>query len=372
MKLNSIQSLRAVAALLVVYVHSIDLQMEFGVSKQQGFFYLQNFGAIGVDLFFVISGFIITYVANKYEGIGQGFVFLAKRFRRINPAYYIASIIYLSIELLKITIAGQSSAISTKELINSIIDTTLIVPTVDAFYLYSPIMNISWTLAFEWLFYMLFFTLIISKTKNKPLFCGVLIIALVITGYVFNPSNFRYIFLTNPIMLEFILGIGICWLYLETKKTPTWLPIICVSVGVISYILLIIFGFGGVSQTLNIYTAELSLQRFLLWGMPSAFIVFGCIFLEKKNQLTILWNNKLILLLGNASFSIYLIHLTVFALIRMFYTRWGFFMPADIAIIVQLIIATIISIGFYKLIEKPLTKASKNGSEKKTGVLLTT
>jgi peptidoglycan/LPS O-acetylase OafA/YrhL len=71
MKLGSIQFLRAIAAILVLYAHSIDLQMGYSHSFQQDFFYWQNFGAFGVDIFFVISSFIISYSAGSYKGVRE-------------------------------------------------------------------------------------------------------------------------------------------------------------------------------------------------------------------------------------------------------------------------------------------------------------
>lgn len=369
MKLNSIQFLRAVAALLVVYVHSIDLQMGFGVSKQQNFFHLQNFGAIGVDLFFVISGFIITYVANKYTGAEQGFQFLAKRFRRINPAYYVASILFFGISVLPTIIDGKSPAISIDRTTNSLIDTFLIIPTGGNMLIYSPLLAIGWSLAFEWLFYFLFFLLIVMKTRNKPILFGLLITGLVALGYVLKVPDFRYIFITNPIMLEFLLGVGICQLYLKSIKMPNWLSIACLTIGMGSYILLVIFGYGLLSELQAVLSGQLSMKRFLLWGIPSAFVAFGCIFLEKNNRFTSLWNYKWMLLMGDASYSIYLVHLTVFTLLRILYKQWGFFMPADLAIIVQVAIATIISIGFYKYIEKPLIEAAQRSTKKKHDII---
>ncbi|MDP4247265.1 MAG: acyltransferase family protein, partial [Bacteroidota bacterium] len=89
MKYQSIQFLRAMAALFVVYAHSIDLQMKYAISGEQHFFHLQNFGAIGVDIFFILSGFIISYTARSDSGLKAGRRFLLKRFLRINPVYYI-------------------------------------------------------------------------------------------------------------------------------------------------------------------------------------------------------------------------------------------------------------------------------------------
>ena len=108
MKLNSIQFLRAVAALLVVYEHSMDVLVNYGVSWQQNFYHLNGFGCIGVDLFFVISGFIITYVASKYRGFDEGMQFLEKRFWRINPIYYIATIFCLIVALIPLALSNKS------------------------------------------------------------------------------------------------------------------------------------------------------------------------------------------------------------------------------------------------------------------------
>jgi exopolysaccharide production protein ExoZ len=74
MKINSIQYLRAIAAILVVYAHSLNF-MGGGDSSQSKFFFLKHFGAIGVDLFFVISGFIITYVSFDLKGYKDFVIF---------------------------------------------------------------------------------------------------------------------------------------------------------------------------------------------------------------------------------------------------------------------------------------------------------
>ncbi|MCS3801044.1 acyltransferase family protein [Niastella sp. OAS944] len=365
MKLNSIQCLRAVAALLVVYVHSIDVQMEFGVSKQQNFYHLQNFGAIGVDLFFIISGFIITLVANNYKGKEDGVYFLAKRFRRINPVYYIASFIYLGVIVIPILLQGEAANISLQNLISSLIDTVFILPLSGLPLSYSPFLIIGWSLAFEWFFYILFFLAIVTKAKNKALLFVVIIMALVALGYSLQGSDFRYLFITNSIMLEFLIGVCICKLYLNGTKVSNTLALTFLTIGLASYILLIIFGFGLVSELGGVLSGTLSMKRVLLFGLPSACIAFGCIFMEKNNLFGKIWNNKWLLLCGDASYSIYLIHLTVFELFRILYKYAGFFMPADLAIIVQVAIATTISIRFYKWVEQPLIKATHRIAKQK-------
>lgn len=351
MKLNSIQFLRAVAALLVVYEHSMDVQINYGVSRQQNFYHLDGFGCIGVDLFFVISGFIITYVASKYKGFNEGMHFLEKRFWRINPVYYIATLLCLGVYLLQLNI--DNTPIPNKT-ISSLVDTVLLIPTNSEIENFSPLLIVGWTLSFEWLFYLLFFFLIMGNVKRKVLALPILFLMLIGTGQIMKPDDLRLQFITNPILLEFLLGVMICQLYVSTKKIPTWVGASCLTIGIIGYILLIRLGYGNVWHYLGTINGEASLRKFLLWGIPSACIMFGCVFLEKNGLFRRLFDNKLSLLLGDASYSIYLIHYTAFNSLHLVYKKTGFFLPADAMIWLQIIVGVGISLAFYKLVEKPL------------------
>lgn len=278
MKLNSIQILRGVAALLVVYEHSMDLQMSYGNSWQQHFFHLNNFGCIGVDLFFVISGFIITSIASNYTGASQGVYFLTKRFFRINPIYYILTLVYLPF------IYFNASITSSDLNLNSIFDSLLILPISADSHANKPLLTLGWTLSFEWLFYLLFYILILCNVRQKALFLMGIIVLMVVFGYIFQPNDFRLIFITNPIMLEFLLGCIISYIYLTVKQIPVDIGFICLLVGVSCYLYLIIQGFGNIDSYIATINGNLSLFRFLLWGLPSSLIVAGCVILEKMGN----------------------------------------------------------------------------------------
>ena len=356
MKLNSIQFLRAIAALLVVYEHSMDVVNKQGASWQSNFYHLDNFGCIGVDLFFVISGFIITYVAHKYTGTAQGIQFLVKRFARINPAYYIATILYLGSLLISLKSKNIPFVDVLDVTITSSMDTILVVPTSAKLSEFRPLLSIGWTLAFEWLFYILFSILILFNIKLKTIILPSLILLLIIAGRLIRPGDFRLQFITNPIMLEFILGIIICQLLIQIKKIPTAVAFTLLAIGIISYGLLIRFGYGNVWSHLKTITGKLSLSRFFLWGIPSGCIVTGSVFLEKSGRLSRLFKNKWSLLLGNASYSIYLIHYTILGLLLILYTKTGPLLPPDALIWSQLMIVVAISIAFYKQVEQPLLR----------------
>lgn len=87
-KLYSLQYLKAIAALFVVYSHTISF-IGNGNSSQSNFYYLKSFGAIGVDIFFVICGFIIAYISKDFIGKSDAKEFLIKRVIRINPSYFL-------------------------------------------------------------------------------------------------------------------------------------------------------------------------------------------------------------------------------------------------------------------------------------------
>jgi peptidoglycan/LPS O-acetylase OafA/YrhL len=351
MKLNSIQFLRAVAALLVVYDHSLLVQMDYGTSWQQNFMHINKFGCIGVDLFFVISGFIITLVANKYIGVYQGTHFLAKRFWRINPVYYILSLVLVPVFFLS---PGYNPLSGGKLTIHSIFDSLFILPTGSNLSTYTPLLKLGWALSFQWLFYLLFFLLIVCKVRHKAFSLSGTIALLVVSGYIFQPHDLRLEFITNPILLEFLLGCIISYIYLTVKQIPADVGFICLLIGVASYIYLVIKGFGIVGYFEGTLNGYLSLNRFLFWGIPSSLIVAGCVILEKNGLLVRLWNNHFFLLCGNASYSIYLAHTIVLSLLMLLYKKTGFFLPADLMIWLQIVIAVTVSIFFYKLVEKPL------------------
>jgi exopolysaccharide production protein ExoZ len=354
MRLSSIQFLRAVAVLLVVYTHSMNIQMQFGHSWQQTFYHLDNFGCIGVDLFFVISGFIIMFIANKYKGANEAMYFIGKRFLRINPIYYIATFLIFGFLLLKLYINDIPFKNHSDNTISSLFDSLTIIPSSWDLKYFSPLLVVGWTLSFEWLFYILFAALIFMNVERKVLTMLCMILLFVGIGRIIQPTDLRFQFVLNPILLEFVLGLTICQLYLSKINVPTWVATIILSTGIICYVLLIRFGYEGVWYYQNTINGKLSLMRFLLWGLPSGCIVAGSLFLERNGHLSKLFNNRLALLLGNASYSIYLIHYIILNAFQLIYSKTIFFGQADLMIWLQLIITVFISVVFYKLVEKPL------------------
>jgi exopolysaccharide production protein ExoZ len=263
MTLYSIQYLRAVAALMVSANHVLNYPLNVETGEQ------------GVDIFFIISGFIMLYIMDKNEKSWSEF--LNSRFLRIAPLYYLCTIFAIIIGFIEIP-----------DLLHSIQAITFI-----KFYKTSPPLNVGWTLEYEFIFYALcsFSILIFARKKKQIIFilfmllCAVILIDFII----FSEKKYGH-------FAEFGLGALIFLIYRFKffKKVNKNIFIIFALVG---FFLLIY-------TDIVIYKDNFTYLRFVYWGIPSFLIVLSILLLEDK-----IFHSKLLLYLGNASYSIYLIHL---------------------------------------------------------------
>ena len=205
-RINSIQLLRAIAVILVVHCHVMDFQGVTGQSFQQHFFYLQDFGAAGVDIFFVISGFIITVIASQYLKGKKEHLFLMKRMVRVVPLYWLVSVLFIIYYYL------DKGRLFSKA---SILKTIIFFPFFSKLSFTIPVIHQGWTLSFELFFYILTFIAMVAGGKKY-----LLIIFLILSGF----TGFNYLiikdngiinFLGNGIMLEFLMGIIIGFFFLS-------------------------------------------------------------------------------------------------------------------------------------------------------------
>ena len=346
MKINSIQYLRAIAAILVVYCHTIDTQKLLGISEQQHFYYLQNFGAIGVDIFFIISGFIISYVSFNTKGKQDGFLFLKKRLLRINPSYYLVSALVLLINYF----SKPDYILPWK----SVIKTITILPVFDTGKVFvEPVIMIGWTLAFEWLFYLVFAALIFMKVKNRAIILVIIMSSLTLLSFL-PDKNIQLTFISNPILWEFCFGVMIAILYKNCNINKGW-AMFLLSCGLLSYILLIFIGYSGASEATYILAGQYAWLRVLIWGLPSAMIVTGLIYLDRSGKMS--FNNRVMLFLGEASFAIYLVHPNSLQWFYNMIKKFPLLLKSlSMDLLVVLFISGSILIGalWFLLVEKPL------------------
>ena len=98
--LNHVQALRGVAAFLVMLAHLYDSELKYSPDQLLGRWTI--YGNAGVDLFFLISGFIMVYVtSNRDRGVKPAFEFLFSRACRIYPLYWIVTLAVFAVALIR-------------------------------------------------------------------------------------------------------------------------------------------------------------------------------------------------------------------------------------------------------------------------------
>lgn len=341
--LHSIQLLRAIAVLLVVHCHVLDLQLySRRIALQQNFFYLQDFGAAGVDIFFVVSGFIITVISTRYTN-GTGGLFFVKRIVRVVPLYWLVT--WLIAMFAHFYWNNQYS-------FYSILTTLVFFPFLNPAPLTTPVLFQGWTLSFELLFYSLTTLALVNGRKKYMLFTALFFVVCIILRYAVGIDNVFFNFAGNGIMLEFILGVVAGQWYLSGPQFTIRLAYIIFFAGVAGFFISIIAGYNFISEAPATINGSLSLQRSLIWGLPSFMMILGLAMREKAGVLRIpfFWIS-----IGNASYSIYLLHpfLLRFIYNRHFDISFHGWLPADLQVLLAMAFATFGGYLFYRWVERP-------------------
>jgi exopolysaccharide production protein ExoZ len=325
------------AALMVVYFHSILQLRNFGVTVT----ILPVAGETGVDIFFVLSGFLMwtTTVGKKVSAAS----FILKRLLRIVPLYWMLTII-----------AGVAAVIAPHLLRNTVYETSHFIsslaffPQLNPAYINSadetlritPLLVPGWTLNYEMFFYLIF-AIALFFTQSLRLFIIAFLMAAVALFSLISDSTIpALVFYSNIIISEFLMGIGVA---IIVKRL--WLV-------KVRWALLTIF-----IATAMIFLGNykgLELNRAIIAGIPAAFIIYSlcCIeILTKPKKLTYMH------LIGDASYSIYLTHVFTLVICRIifqhFYKTHNFKIEL-IFVALCLISSLITGVTVYFLYEKPV------------------
>jgi exopolysaccharide production protein ExoZ len=334
-RLVDLQILRAVAAALVVWAHGVDVSLLAEKGKPLlAYGHLENFGAFGVDLFFVLSGYIITVSSERTDR--NWFQFATDRLIRIAPIFYILSLPWI----VRAMLTPDHSWLP-------FFPTFFFWPIVDGRYI-EPFLSVGWTLSFEVLFYSAMAASIFLRTwVSRP---AVLVIAFFLaamsTRALFHTAVLD--FLGNPIILEFLFGIGISMMLQLTGPNRR----LAVGISVLVVLVLtyqLIFGFGGISESKFIQGGELSLRRAIVWGLPAAGIVYATLLFGNPSSEGSL--RRFLAFLGDASYSIYLVHLLVMAVFKALQARG--LVLGDPLIILSILCSLFAGSLSFLFIEKP-------------------
>ena len=273
-RLAGIEAGRGIAAIGVVLCHvALILTKTYDAHTFVGVF---EFGRVGVDFFFVLSGFIIAYAHRKDLGCpAQLRHYLMRRFIRVMPTYWIA---------LALTLTLGGYALSAFDMASA----ALLLPSSHG----SPVI-VAWTLQYQLVFYAAFAFLIVSKRVGSAVF--VVWLVWIFASLWGQNSPWVPQFLYGPLNIEFFLGMGAAyWL----RNCPVPAPR---SVFVVGFGLLCAVAIADRAENLD----SVNLCR-IPYGIAAAVIVVGLVGSEQRGLISV---PAIFRSLGAASYSIYLFHL---------------------------------------------------------------
>ncbi len=297
-RLESIQHLRGIAALLVVFIHFPTPLARFC-------------GSIGVDIFFFISGFIIYISIDKSGYYNKPLTFLKKRLLRIMPLYFLVTALFI---LMNVTLnsfhAEREVKISVDMSSMTVLKSFLFIPiSVDGYYR-DPLVFLGWSLNFEILFYIVTFLILIVFRRNffVPLLSLLLILGS--TTYVIGDfKNVYFDFFTSPFLLYFAIGllIGKYHEFLREKISSFVEPLLFVVLYVFFIVMIAKdsgYVYEGMPREMVVYNGK-QIPRILIWGIPSFMALISYFILATKYKIT----NSYLRKLGDRSYSIYLLQI---------------------------------------------------------------
>jgi len=317
MKFDSIQTLRAIAVMMVVFYHSHWAAQ----GKHTDFFQvplLSDFGYLGVQLFFCISGFIMAHVATKDDFAPKSF--LRRRFWRIVPLYWVTLLLIMLISFTSNIFDKQVETLGVWGIAKSF----LMLPMQEY-----PLLSPGWSLEHEVIFYIIV-ALVVPFAGLRVLFLT--IFALWVIGLNYYGWDY-HLFSKNHIY--FALGIAAYWL---RKKNPVLL---------------------GLGSALGLIAGYLSLYGFFQFSSAAkslslaigfSFLISTLVSLEYRGTRF----PQLFVRIGNISYSLYLVH--VFVYIGFEKVAWKINANPEAWRLLGLIAAIIIANLTYKYLETPLHK----------------
>jgi peptidoglycan/LPS O-acetylase OafA/YrhL len=331
-RLRSLQIGRGIAAVMVVFYHLNN--SIWGVPKYfpEPFSPLLASGKAGVQFFFVLSGFIIFLMHDKDIGAADRLsAFLRKRFLRIYPAYWVVLALFITI-----LIAEPFLGTADERRLGNFVASVLLLP-----WPLEPILSVAWTLKHEVMFYFVFALAIVSRR------IGLIVFVLWQLGCVINAvlgvTVFPWSVLFSPNNLLFSMGMLAAYLFKAR---------LCPRPGLVALIGAVGFAITAVHQTHAMLVWPLTVY-ILLYGLSSTVLVLGAATYESQHGLRA---PEILDAIGDASYSIYLIHLPLLSALAkaLFTSSLAMQLPQSMSMVGFLVCVLGVGLAFSRWVEMPL------------------
>jgi exopolysaccharide production protein ExoZ len=320
---EGIQVLRAVAALLVLVAHACFVHpttWAWLVPSSIG-------GAVGVDVFFVISGFVVAMAADR-PGLKAG-SFLLGRATRVLPLYLVFSLPFLAFG----TVTWQKSW-----------NTLAFLPVFDHGTYSDPAHWFGWSIGAELWFYLVFAALVRWAPENRRTEAfAVVAVLLVATGRLHHGDWVLPRFIAMPMMLEFAAG-ALLYKYRRMLGPAAALFLAPIGAAMLVYVA---SGFPLLGLHHHILeVAELGSVRAVVWGVPAILLVAGVVGLD---HCRLRWPAPLVKV-GDWSYSVYLVQ--PIAILALEPLQWPHWLLAWAALLVLVLVMAWAS---HRWVERPAT-----------------
>ena len=281
-QLSTIQILRAIASTSIVYYHI----------NTSG-----KFGSFGIDIFFIISGFVMAIIATNGETAKS---FAINRISRIVPLYWLITSFVLILAATKPELLDQTT-------VNSInyLKSLFFIPYFRENGQLHPMLGVGWTLNYEMFFYLCVWLTILITNKYSVWRTSTLILMIYFPLGKFVENKLLNEFFGNKMIIEFIFGMIVFVIYEKDylRKVSNKIMLI---VAVVFYV------FMSVVEVIATQNA-MEINKFLLYGIPAFVLVVAFVHLEEIipiNKFT-----KILVDAGNASYATYLSHIFIVKLV---------------------------------------------------------
>lgn len=351
--LDGLASLRFFAAIFVVLFHLRAFTGPYHNPIQSSYIRVFYWGFSGVSIFYVLSGFVISYANESWKGWKT---YLIGRVTRIYPSHWI---VLFTFALLSLIALFQQSGMTLDTALKVLTNLTLVQSWIPNPRYFFSLNDVSWSLSVEMFFYVSFLLLRLLKDRYIYILSVVSYLILVIAALEFRHRWGTYIywgFNVNPLarLPEFLAGMSIYRLYKSGNLVRLWLPrfnfplifiAMIAALALTNFIPYPEFGFSG-SFTYSIVP------------LPFAVLMIVTLLDERANTYM---RNKTLVLLGESSFALYLIHKPIVILVAAFLQDHREINGAVTSALLVLfaVLFVLISVAFYKFIETPITKYLK-------------
>ena len=333
--LLNLQLLRAAAALAVVYFHA---------TSEAGLNFRVHAGAHGVDVFFVVSGFIIAYVGARSPDR-----FLLRRVIRIVPAYWAATLAVFGLAAV-----APGLLHSTRTDAVQLLCSLLFVPRETTYAGVVPTLVLGWSLNYEMYFYGLFALSLLAAPRSAAWVCCAAIITIALAIQASGVSHPGLRFYARPLVLEFVYGVGAYAVFDAVERRVSWFTarpdfrraLWLASVG------------AGVALVIEETHDGLGLPRCVAAGLPAFALVVSSTLLERVYGMQV--RSKAVHLIGESSYVLYLIHpYVIYGLLRTALpgdAQLG--APASVAVAIVLVtLSALTAIAVHVWLEAPALRA---------------